>query len=981
MISIKGLNKFYNKGRQNEIHVLNDINLELPDRGMVAIYGKSGCGKTTLLNVIGGLDKFAGGDIKIQGEAITKEPDEIRNKYIGYIFQNYNLNPAETCYDNIAAALILCGITDEKEIESRVMAALRCVNMEKYEKRTPDTLSGGQQQRIAIARAIVKNPAVILADEPTGNLDEANTVMIMDLLKSISQEHLVLLVTHEANLVDYYCDMIINLEDGKVVSVRNNEEAFGFEARDKNHIYLGELAKSSISDETAHIDYYGEKPQTPINIRIINNSGQLFVQIGSEKIRVIDNSSEIKVIDGVYQEKVGNKDSVKKIDLSDLPPIQSTKTGSLFNVKSSIKSGYKANFKNNKKGKKVLRACLCLFAVVIVFMTANFGTSIKKILNASDAHNHNVFYVLTEDANVSQKLNEAMQTGQAGIDYIRLSKGFLLGDSYPTFRTGNFETFSRMDYDDPFQTNAVYLGASLLKDKPLIVGKKDNLGIGEIVISSRVADKLLEKAALGYIKEYDDLLGMLSMGISIESINPRVVGIVESDEPAVYLNEIAMAKYAMVYLAFSRVQLAKEYGYELKTGETILLIKMQDERIDNPVVGETIMIQGRPLTVTAILQTHTEYGQWLKAKGIAKDDAETFFEKIVKEEYPEIGVEDDKFYELLDRVSSEKQYDYYDYLFTEIDDFYREYLSFEPSNFDLWLYLEKGIENAKYMMLPTDYFKAVKYKEMYGKYPTVDQLNELYNSLPYVEESLKAAREMYSQEFYGLGSTTGFSGQTYIVSDEDYIAFSKQIGQTHKSAEQEQMYLYVDAIDIADIADTTEYNKTYTVVHSNNPEITEQWLNSEMPSGSFVTPNDIFKTLIKEEAPTIVANIISLCVIFALMCICMYFIMRSSLMNRIKEIGVYRAIGVSRKNLIFKFLVEAFVLTTLTILLGYLFVSGFLMACFGLSSMMSQIFYYPVWIALIILAVLYGVCLLFGIIPIMSLLRKTPSEIIAKYDI
>ena len=247
MISIKGLNKFFNKGRQNEIHVLNDINLELPDKGLVAIYGKSGCGKTTLLNVIGGLDKFAGGNILIQEEPITKNTDDIRNKYIGYIFQNYNLNSSESCYDNIAAALILCGITDEQEIEKRVMAALRCVDMEKYKKRTPDTLSGGQQQRIAIARAIVKNPSVILADEPTGNLDEANTVMIMDLLKSISQDHLVLLVTHEANLVDYYCDTVIKLEDGRVVSIRNNEDAYGFEARDKNHIYLGEMTKTSLA--------------------------------------------------------------------------------------------------------------------------------------------------------------------------------------------------------------------------------------------------------------------------------------------------------------------------------------------------------------------------------------------------------------------------------------------------------------------------------------------------------------------------------------------------------------------------------------------------------------------------------------------------------------------------------------------------------------------------------------------------------------
>ena len=216
MISVKGLDKFFNRGKQNEVHVINDVSLTLPEKGMVAVFGKSGCGKTTLLNVIGGLDGFSSGEVLIEGKSIREKTDDIRNEYIGYIFQNYNLISSESCFDNVAAALRLCGMRDEVEIEKRTMAALRGVGMESYRRRTPDTLSGGQQQRIAIARAIVKSPRIILADEPTGNLDEANTVMIMDLLKAISKEHLVILVTHEANLVDYYCDTVIELSVGKI---------------------------------------------------------------------------------------------------------------------------------------------------------------------------------------------------------------------------------------------------------------------------------------------------------------------------------------------------------------------------------------------------------------------------------------------------------------------------------------------------------------------------------------------------------------------------------------------------------------------------------------------------------------------------------------------------------------------------------------------------------------------------------------------
>ena len=119
MISIKNLNKFYNRGKQNQIHVINDVTLDLPERGMTAIFGKSGCGKTTLLNVIGGLDGFSDGSLTIEGRSVAKNTDEIRNKYIGYIFQNYNLSASESCYDNVASALRLCGMRDEEEIERR----------------------------------------------------------------------------------------------------------------------------------------------------------------------------------------------------------------------------------------------------------------------------------------------------------------------------------------------------------------------------------------------------------------------------------------------------------------------------------------------------------------------------------------------------------------------------------------------------------------------------------------------------------------------------------------------------------------------------------------------------------------------------------------------------------------------------------------------------------------------------------------------
>ena len=180
----------------------------------------------------------------------------------------------------------------------------------------------------------------------------------------------------------------------------------------------------------------------------------------------------------------------------------------------------------------------------------------------------------------------------------------------------------------------------------------------------------------------------------------------------------------------------------------------------------------------------------------------------------------------------------------------------------------------------------------------------------------------------------------------------------------------------------------YTVIHSNDPEKTAAWLKSNFSDveaddfwPSMVTPDDVFDEIIYENTAAIVTSLITMAVILALMSVCMYFIMRSSLMNRIKEVGIYRAIGVTKKNLVFKFFVEAVVLTCLTVFVGYLVTSGFLFACLGISDLVSEIFYYPLWLAGSVLVILFALSLLCGTLPILSLLRKTPSEILAKYDI
>ena len=999
MIGIKGLHKYFNKGRQNEIHVINNVDIELPEKGMVAVFGKSGCGKTTLLNCIGGLDRFAEGSIRIDGNDITSDPDTVRNKYIGYIFQNYNLNHSESCFDNVANALRLCGMTDEDEIYSRVMSALGNVGLSQYAKRTPDTLSGGQQQRIAIARAIVKNPRIILADEPTGNLDEANTVMIMDLLRAIAKEHLVILVTHEANLVDYYCDTVIELSDGKIVDVKQNTSANGFAARDKNSIFLGELEKREIIDSGAEIEYYGDAPEAPIKLKIVNSGGKLYIKLDSSKVQVLDDYSEVKLCEGVYKGDASENAVSSELDMSALPPVQGESFGRLFTLLSSIKSGYKANFNVGKSKKTLLRRCMCLFAAVIVIMTATFGTAIKTVIDARNSYNHNVFYVYTPDAKTSEKIFNEIGKSSSGIDYARLTASYSTGDSSIYFYIGNFESFNKYDYSSNFFTNAVFLSQSLTKDMALVAGKRDGLEDHEILITTKVADALLEKSTLGYIEKRSDLLGLISSVLMVEGRAATIAGIVESNESAVYLTDLAMAKYVRGQVYPSLTSLASDYKIEVKDGETTLAIHSNRDGIKYPKVGETVKIQGKELKVTEIIRFYDNYDKWLIGNGIKKDVESDFFDKLVISENPDVKKDSEEFTALWSDAFTNRYFEYWDYYYAELDAFIGSFYMFQPYNVDSWLYISKKIDVAKHAFTTEQYYQACKFKEINGRYPTILELDKAGAALPLFENEINEYYLIYSEDMYYSGSVGDIGLNTYMLSKNDYVEMSQRLGETHPSAVRDALSMTVGDPEYAkgaefavDMEMSYAYTSTdiiYTAIHSASPETTLAWIEKNFGdlqspneyTPAIITPDDAFEESIYYNKVMIVTNLISMAAMLVIMCVCMYFIMRSSLMIRIKEVGIYRAIGVSKKNMIYKFLIESAVLAALTVFVGYICTSAFIFAVSASSSAVEQIFFYPWWVAIAVLIVLGGISLFFGILPIMMLLRKTPSEILAKYDI
>ncbi len=231
MLELKNISKNYVIG-ENKQQVLKNININFRKNEFTSILGASGSGKTTLLNIIGGLDKYDGGELIIDGVSTKKysdrDWDSYRNYRVGFIFQSYNLISHQTILSNVEMALTLSGIK-KQERRKRAIEALEKVGLKEHIHKRPNQLSGGQMQRVAIARALVNNPEIILADEPTGALDSSTSVQIMELLKSISKDKLVVMVTHNPELAEIYSNRIIELKDGVIVKDSNPVEKLKIE--------------------------------------------------------------------------------------------------------------------------------------------------------------------------------------------------------------------------------------------------------------------------------------------------------------------------------------------------------------------------------------------------------------------------------------------------------------------------------------------------------------------------------------------------------------------------------------------------------------------------------------------------------------------------------------------------------------------------------------------------------------------------------
>ncbi|HYG59859.1 MAG TPA: ABC transporter ATP-binding protein/permease [Symbiobacteriaceae bacterium] len=541
MIQLRQVNKTFNSGKQNEIKAISGTTLTFPEKGLVVLNGPSGSGKTTLLNVLGGLEYIDSGEIIFGDERISKRNasrlDSIRNRKIGYIFQQYNLLPNLTVFENIELVLKMQGTTDPEAIRQTIHYVLEAVGMFAFRKRKVMTLSGGQQQRVGIARAIAKNPDMIIADEPTGNLDSKNTLEIMNIIKKISRQKLVVLVTHERELADFYGDRIIEIRDGVVVRDYVNDDKQLLQVRHQNTIYLKDLERQMLLESPVKVDQYAPEgtPATgPVNVTLITMGNTLYVKVDGDpalKVRYVDEDSGMEFLDehykGLEQADVAeNEFDFAKMALPARPPHS---TGAAISTKEALRGAVK-RLRSLSKLQKLLSMGFVFAAMIIGVAIALLG----KLYHVNPAEFQEVdqHYVATNAKDVAALEREA---SVVAINPLHERQSFAL----------RLHSFDQVKTDLPFAAHPS--AVNLLPAEAVTIGRLPQTG-QEVVIDKLLAEMMLGNDPYGQagLKEPGDLVGLTLTSVAFGYQDAlRVVGISDLQSPTVWMAESYLYEIAV----------------------------------------------------------------------------------------------------------------------------------------------------------------------------------------------------------------------------------------------------------------------------------------------------------------------------------------------------------------------------------------------------------------------------------------------------
>ena len=866
MLKINNLNKYYNK---NKLHVLKDITMSLPEKGLISIVGESGSGKTTLLHSIGGLDKYEG-EILYNGNSYKGDKlDLYRQDNIGVIFQNYLLFEDLTVYENLAVCLRIIGIKDKEEVNKRIEYVLKQVGMYKQRKKLAKNLSGGQQQRISIARALIKNTKILLADEPTGNLERKNTIEIMNILKQISKTTLVILVTHNKEMANIYSDQILNMFDGQLLD-KEIEENFNITNYTDDTIYLEDYNKKSILDDSINLELYGNIKN--VNIKIIYKDNRYYL-VSDQDINIIKKDKVKEKRENITYNELSNT----TYDASFYNDIKSTRTLSTF--KEIIIDFFR---RKNKKQRFVnfsffalgiiLAICVTTFFSLVLIKTDNINYMKNKYI-IYDTDNDYAFKFFTNYEDINQYIDE-----YAGYSYMYVQK-------YD----------HDISYNDSFNYyDVIFLPLSDLEDEELISGTKNKM-----VISTKLVKNMFETT------NYNEVIGRkLKLNdydiIEISGVVTDYTNVLYLDD-SIYYDLLFKEDFYSIYKNYDYLNL---YDYEYNEVEVIDAYYYEEQFIPIYVLANS------DYKVNDILYCNNDENLKLKVIG---------------------------------RINVEGLSDIFD------------------------LNKKEVVNNLIFMK---DLNKLIELNEMRIE-------NETFKDLDYVNYKIVEGKLTNNGVLapincdYKLGETVYLNNSTVQITGfyEARYAESKNAFLTTK---ENIIFNLVDSKNGIIYFKTTNLNAIYDYLNQNYKD--------EFAVSSVY---DYYYNIEKEnnEESILIFGIISL-ILLIIYVLFVYFVMRTRVLNDQYDIAVYRSLGATKKSFYAKYIKEVVVISLFTSTIGYIisFIFYILFNRLAYSVIGLNFFRIDLLSFMIGLLILYVINIIFSLIPIMMYLKKSPAELVSKYD-
>ena len=545
MIRVSHLSKTYDRRSKLASQALYDVSFELPDRGFVCIVGPSGCGKTSLLNAMGGLDTFDTGQISTDDlenlRCGSRSTEAERNRNFGYIFQNYYLLPEYSAAYNVYLGMHALDLSHEEKLK-RAVQALETVDMDRFARRAVGELSGGQQQRVAIARALARRPRVIFADEPTGNLDEANTMNICALLRRIARDSLVIMVTHEERIARFFADRIIALESGHLKQDSDSWQR-GRMSVGTGQLYVSDFAQTEVEAQGVTLRFLREEGASPVNLTVVAQRDRVIIKLEDERVVACGRPDQPPALtEG--ERPVLRLESLEQEDMDLMwdEPVPQAPAGSGLTLPMMLREAGRL-----EKGRGLRRVGSWLFLVVITVLTAlTLGDYLKvsalepEDVITTDSHILELNFqrgdrleanILTLRSLIYEYLDHLEASGQ-DFDYVPV---------IPVQASYIVSSFLQLGSESEPLGSFSYVPLERLDEETLIYGRMPERS-DEIVVDRWVLEAMMERegilqSGLSQVPQFLDQ----QLHYAGKNYIPTIVGISDCGEPAVFVNRAGLA--------------------------------------------------------------------------------------------------------------------------------------------------------------------------------------------------------------------------------------------------------------------------------------------------------------------------------------------------------------------------------------------------------------------------------------------------------